>query len=139
MFKRLLSMFFRPFMLLERTTREVEMWRGSASPARLLIGWEPFPRDRFLAGVKYIYICVYKILYCGKVIYFIEFVQVGLLQALAGDGEMDEVLDDVALSLFIGKLPIAWQKLAPATCKKLGDWVVHFLKRTREYDNWVSI
>lgn len=60
------------------------------------------------------------------------------LQALAGEIGMDTVLDDVSMSLFNGFLPNEWRKLAPATCKNLGDWMDHFLHRAIQYTTWVS-
>ncbi|KAI8044521.1 hypothetical protein M5D96_000690 [Drosophila gunungcola] len=38
---------------------------------------------------------------------------------------MDNVLDNIANSLFNGLLPAAWSKLAPATCKQLASWLEH--------------
>uniref|UniRef100_A0A182SKW4 Dynein heavy chain C-terminal domain-containing protein n=1 Tax=Anopheles maculatus TaxID=74869 RepID=A0A182SKW4_9DIPT len=50
-----------------------------------------------------------------------------LRKALAGEIGMDAVLDNVAHALFNGQLPDDWRKLAPATCKQLGDWIEHLL------------
>lgn len=47
------------------------------------------------------------------------------LQAIAGEIGMDNVLDNIANSLFNGLLPNDWRKLAPATCKQLGSWMEH--------------
>lgn len=50
----------------------------------------------------------------------------GLLRkAIAGEIGMDVTLDNIATSLFNGQLPMAWRKLAPATCKQLGGWMDH--------------
>lgn len=47
------------------------------------------------------------------------------LQAIAGDAEMDDVLEEIAQSLHIGRLPRNWSTLAPETRKRLGDWLEH--------------
>jgi len=52
-------------------------------------------------------------------------------QAIAGEIGMDNVLDNIANSLFNGLLPAAWSKLAPATCKQLASWLEH-LRVSRE-------
>lgn len=46
-------------------------------------------------------------------------------QAIAGEIGMDNILDNIANSLFNGLLPAAWSKLAPATCKQLASWLEH--------------
>lgn len=46
-------------------------------------------------------------------------------QAIAGEIGMDQVLDNIANSLFNGLLPAVWSKLAPATCKQLASWLEH--------------
>lgn len=38
---------------------------------------------------------------------------------------MDNILDNIANSLFNGLLPSDWRKLAPDTCKQLGSWMEH--------------
>lgn len=38
---------------------------------------------------------------------------------------MNDVMENVSSSLYNGQLPGMWRKLAPATCKQLGDWIVH--------------
>lgn len=48
-----------------------------------------------------------------------------LSQAIAGEIGMDQVLDNIANSLFNGLLPAVWSKLAPATCKQLASWLEH--------------
>lgn len=60
-----------------------------------------------------------------------------LKKALAGEIGMDAILDNVAYSLFNGQLPAAWRRLAPATCKNLGAWMIHFERRQEQYFNWV--
>uniref|UniRef100_A0A182NRZ8 AAA+ ATPase domain-containing protein n=1 Tax=Anopheles dirus TaxID=7168 RepID=A0A182NRZ8_9DIPT len=59
-----------------------------------------------------------------------------LRKALAGEIGMDAVLDNVAHALFNGQLPDDWRKLAPATCKQLGDWIEHLLRRSQQYKYW---
>lgn len=60
-----------------------------------------------------------------------------LRKAIAGEIGMDITLDNIASSLFNGQLPMAWRKLAPATCKQLGGWMDHLkvihLKRMVAY------
>lgn len=55
----------------------------------------------------------------------IERTLVLLRKAIAGEIGMDQMLDNVATSLFNGQLPAEWRKLAPATCKQLGGWMEH--------------
>lgn len=50
---------------------------------------------------------------------------------------MDAVLDNVSISLYNGLLPNEWRRLAPATCKNLGGWIEHFLRRVMQYNIWV--
>ncbi|XP_050088792.1 dynein axonemal heavy chain 10 [Anopheles aquasalis] len=59
-----------------------------------------------------------------------------LRKALAGEISMDAVLDNTAHALFNGQLPDDWRKLAPATCKQLGDWIDHLLRRSQQYKYW---
>ncbi|KAI8122976.1 axonemal, Dynein heavy chain 10 [Lucilia cuprina] len=47
------------------------------------------------------------------------------LLAIAGEIGMDNILDNIANSLFNGLLPADWRKLAPDTCKQLGSWLEH--------------
>ncbi|KDR23427.1 Dynein heavy chain 10, axonemal [Zootermopsis nevadensis] len=61
-----------------------------------------------------------------------------LRKALAGEISTDAVLDNVAYSLFNGKLPNIWEKLAPDTCKGLGAWMDHFEKRINQYTLWAA-
>lgn len=62
-----------------------------------------------------------------------------LRKALAGEIGMDAILDNVAYSLYNGQIPNVWRALAPATCKGLGSWMDHFISRTKQYTDWVSI
>ena len=60
-------------------------------------------------------------------------------QALAGEVGMSSELDDVARALFNGQIPNIWRRLAPDTLKSLGNWMIHFLNRFKQYDGWVSL
>jgi len=60
------------------------------------------------------------------------------VQALAGEVGMSSELDNVARSLYNGRLPQIWRRLAPATLKTLGNWMIHFQQRYEQYKNWVS-
>lgn len=60
-------------------------------------------------------------------------------QALAGEVGMSVELDELSKSLYNGHLPSIWRALAPATLKSLGNWMLHFLKRNTQYQQWVSI
>ena len=51
---------------------------------------------------------------------------------------MSSELDDVARCLFNGIIPNNWRRLAPATLKSLGNWMIHFEARFQQYDGWVS-
>lgn len=59
-------------------------------------------------------------------------------QALAGEVGMSTELDDVAKSLFNASIPAIWRRLAPITLKSLGNWIIHFQKRLKQYYQWVS-
>lgn len=59
-------------------------------------------------------------------------------QALAGEVGMSSDLDEISRSLFNGSLPVVWQRLAPATLKSLGNWIVHYMHRHSQYKTWVS-
>jgi len=51
---------------------------------------------------------------------------------------MSSELDNVARSLYNGRIPQIWRRLAPATLKTLGNWMIHFQQRYEQYKNWVS-
>ncbi|KAH8295402.1 hypothetical protein KR018_010894 [Drosophila ironensis] len=59
-----------------------------------------------------------------------------LRKAIAGEIGMDNVLDNIANSLFNGLLPVSWSKLAPATCKQLASWLEHLHQRAVQYKYW---
>lgn len=60
-----------------------------------------------------------------------------IVQALLGEIGMDSILESASLSLYNGQIPDAWKKLAPQTNKNLGGWIEHFIKRTKQYEQWV--
>ena len=60
-------------------------------------------------------------------------------QALAGEVGMSVELDELSKSLYNGHLPSIWRALAPATLKSLGNWMLHFLRRNAQYQQWVCI
>lgn len=47
-------------------------------------------------------------------------------------------LDEVATALFNGQLPEAWRRMNPQTEKMLGSWMLWFLRRFRQYQEWVD-
>lgn len=61
-----------------------------------------------------------------------------LRKALAGEIGMDSVLDNIAISLLNGQIPMNWRKLAPDTCKTLSSWMVHLNHRALQYRCWSS-
>lgn len=61
-----------------------------------------------------------------------------LQKALVGEIGMSEQLDQIGDSLFNGFLPAFWARLAPATDKMLGSWMVHFMQRFAQYDKWIE-
>jgi len=63
---------------------------------------------------------------------------VNLRRALKGEIGMSSELDELSLSLFNGFLPGIWRKLTPQTNKKLGSWMEFFLKRLKQYTDWVE-
>ena len=52
---------------------------------------------------------------------------------------MSSELDEVSRALFNGQIPAIWRRLAPATLKSLGNWMIHFEKRLRQYNTWVCL
>ncbi|XP_058981464.1 dynein axonemal heavy chain 10-like [Musca domestica] len=59
-----------------------------------------------------------------------------LRKAIAGEIGMDNILDNIANSLFNGLLPSDWRKLAPDTCKQLGSWMEHLQRRATQFKYW---
>ncbi|BFZ18669.1 hypothetical protein BsWGS_21707 [Bradybaena similaris] len=61
-----------------------------------------------------------------------------LKRALAGEVGMSSELDDVARSVYNGMIPSIWRRLAPDTLKALGNWMLHFERRYKQYNAWVN-
>ncbi|KAM4616801.1 dynein axonemal heavy chain 10 [Polymixia lowei] len=61
-----------------------------------------------------------------------------LQRALAGEVGMSTELDEVARALFNGQIPAIWRKLTPDTLKSLGNWIIHFKRRYKQYSSWVD-
>jgi len=61
-----------------------------------------------------------------------------LKRALKGEIGMNASLDDLAASLFNGLLPESWRGKSPQTEKKLGSWIMWFVRRFNQYDKWVK-
>ncbi|TGZ60763.1 hypothetical protein CRM22_008363 [Opisthorchis felineus] len=61
-----------------------------------------------------------------------------LKRALAGEVGLSAELDDLARSLSNGQLPLLWRRLAPATLKSLGSWILHFRERIKQYKKWIE-
>ncbi|XP_076108254.1 dynein axonemal heavy chain 10-like isoform X2 [Mytilus galloprovincialis] len=61
-----------------------------------------------------------------------------LQKALIGEVGMSSELDDVARALFNGLIPFIWRRLAPDTLKSLGNWMIHFERRYKQYYGWVN-
>ncbi|XP_050527907.1 dynein axonemal heavy chain 10 [Daktulosphaira vitifoliae] len=59
-----------------------------------------------------------------------------LRKALLGEIGMDNELESISNALYNGQIPPGWLKLAPQTCKNLGGWIDHFIRRTQQYENW---
>ena len=70
--------------------------------------------------------------------YFMVTTRLLITQALAGEVEMSVELDELSKSLYNGHLPSIWRALAPSTLKSLGNWMIHFLRRNTQYQQWVS-
>jgi len=63
---------------------------------------------------------------------------INLKRALKGEIGMSSELDELAIALFNGFLPDLWRRLAPQTEKKLGSWMQHFLRRLKQYNDWIA-
>lgn len=61
-----------------------------------------------------------------------------LQRALSGEIGFSSRLEELASSLFNGKLPAMWARLNPATEKALGAWMVWFGRRYRQYKDWAE-
>ncbi|VDN09067.1 unnamed protein product [Dibothriocephalus latus] len=62
-----------------------------------------------------------------------------LKQALAREVTMSPDLEDLSTSIYNGRLPPVWRKLAPASLKSLANWLVHFRDRIKQYNNWIEV
>jgi len=61
-----------------------------------------------------------------------------LKRALKGEIGMSQALDDLGTSMFNGQLPGAWATIAPQTEKPLGNCMEHYLRRYKQYQDWVT-
>uniref|UniRef100_A0A0X3Q3S3 Dynein heavy chain 10 n=1 Tax=Schistocephalus solidus TaxID=70667 RepID=A0A0X3Q3S3_SCHSO len=62
-----------------------------------------------------------------------------LKQALAREVTMSPDLEDLSMSIYNGRLPPGWRKLAPASLKSLANWLVHFRDRIKQYNKWIEV
>jgi len=62
-----------------------------------------------------------------------------LKRALKGEIGMSQSLDEFGTSLFNGQLPSLWSAKAPQTQKPLASWMIHFLKRHKQYHDWSQL
>lgn len=60
-----------------------------------------------------------------------------LQRALTGEIGFSSSLEELANSVFNGKLPAMWARLSPATEKGLGSWMLWFQRRLTQYKAWV--
>lgn len=61
-----------------------------------------------------------------------------LQRALIGEIGFSSRLEELASSLFNGKLPSMWARLNPATEKALGTWMLWFSRRYKQYKDWTE-
>lgn len=61
-----------------------------------------------------------------------------LASALRGEIGMSSDLDDLAISLFNGFLPMTWRDLTPKTEKPIGAWIEYFTRRNIQYKKWID-
>jgi len=64
-----------------------------------------------------------------------------LKRALKGEIGMSQQLDELGTSMFNGQLPVLWSaaaKVSPATEKPLGSWMEHFVRRYKQYREWID-
>jgi len=59
--------------------------------------------------------------------------------ALNGEIGMSAELDLLGDSIYNGRMPPQWARLAPATEKSLVNWLTHFERRYRQYRDWVDV
>ena len=58
------------------------------------------------------------------------------LKAMIGEIGMSDALDDLGAALFNGQVPQMWIALAPMTEKPLGSWILHFVSRVDQFEEW---
>jgi dynein heavy chain len=61
-----------------------------------------------------------------------------LKRALKGIIGMSQELDSLSSQLFNGQLPVMWAKKAPLTMKPLVGWMEHFIRRLKQYKEWID-
>lgn len=61
-----------------------------------------------------------------------------LKRALNGEIGMTQELDVLGNCFFNGFLPPDWARLAPQTQKNLVNWVAHFVRRDKQYRDWIN-
>ena len=61
---------------------------------------------------------------------------VDLQRAMIGEIGMSDSLDELGASLFNGQVPSMFKTLAPMTEKPLGSWILHFVGRADQFDEW---
>ena len=59
-----------------------------------------------------------------------------LQKAMIGEIGMSDALDDLGAALFNGQVPQMWIALAPMTEKPLGSWILHFVSRVDQFEEW---
>ncbi|XP_068610937.1 dynein axonemal heavy chain 10 [Brachionichthys hirsutus] len=74
----------------------------------------------------------------NKLIVRMKISLVELQRSLAGEVGMSSEMEEVASALFNGHIPAIWKKLAPDTLKSLGNWMIHFKRRHKQYGDWVE-
>ncbi|KAL8274185.1 hypothetical protein Esti_001870 [Eimeria stiedai] len=61
-----------------------------------------------------------------------------LSHALHGDIGMSAELDELSSAIQTGFVPAQWRAFAPPSCKPLGSWVAHLLRRVIQYTKWME-
>lgn len=61
-----------------------------------------------------------------------------LRKALIGEVAMDDELEGIQHSLFIGAVPGTWRRYAPQTQMTLVPWLAHFKRRAEQYRAWTE-
>ncbi|GIQ85930.1 dynein heavy chain, partial [Kipferlia bialata] len=63
---------------------------------------------------------------------------IDLQRALAGEIGMSSQLDALATNLYAGLIPDSWKARAPDTLKPLAGWILHFIRRHAQYEDWIE-